>query len=337
MSERKIPVGLVGVANHGATILNAILASGNLQLETCYDTDLSASEQVRARTGCRVAGSYEELSADPQIQAIALVTPNHVHADQFRKAIACGKHMFVEKPISNTIPEAKEMIALAKNAGRVLLVGHNTRRRRVFRRAKGILQASTIGKIVALEGNLSRPVGLQPGLPPWKADPKKCPLLPMTQLGIHLVDTIAYLLERVKSVSCIATNIAMPGNVYDSTAAILQLESGIPFALTSYYVSPDAYFLRIYGTKGLIVCHPTHLRVELIDSKDVVEEDFQQEGAESYILQIREFGECILNGTQPETGGDEGLHALAVIEAMTRSVASGRAVTTNEVLQEESR
>lgn len=333
MNEQKIPIGLVGVANHGTTILNAILASGNLQLETCYDTDLSASEQVRTRTGCRVAGSYEELAADSQIQAVVLVTPNHVHADQFRKAISFGKNIFVEKPISNTIPEAKEMIALAKKSGHVLMVGHNTRRRRVFRRTKQLLQEGNIGKIVAVEGNLSRPAGLQPGLPPWKADPKKCPLLPMTQLGIHLVDTTSYLIERVKSVSCIATNIAMPGNVYDSTAAILQLESGIPFALTSYYVSPDVYFLRIYGTKGLIVCHPTHLRVELIDPENVVEEDFQQEGAESYTLQMREFGECIFNGAQPETGGEEGLHAMAVIEAMARSVATGRAVTINEVIQ----
>jgi predicted dehydrogenase len=335
MNEQKVHIGLVGVANHGATILDAILASGNLQLETCYDTDLAASEQVSARTGCRIARSYEELSSDPKIQAVALVTPNHLHADQFKKAVSSGKHIFVEKPISNTIAEAKEMIALAKKSGRVLMVGHNTRRRRVFRRTKQLLQEGSIGKIVAVEGNVSRSVGLQPGLPPWKADPAKCPLLPMTQLGIHFVDTISFLLEPVKSVSCIATNIAMPGSVYDSTAAVLQLESGIPFALTSCYVSPDAYFIKIYGTKGSILCHATHLRVEWMDSANVVEEDFQQEGAECYMLQMREFGECISGSKQPETGGQEGLYALAAIEAMTRSVASGRLVTINEVLQEE--
>ncbi len=333
MNEQKVHIGLVGVANHGATILNAILASGNLKLETCYDTDVSASEQVRNRTGCRVAASYEELAADPQIEAVALVTPNHLHADQFKKAVSSGKHIFVEKPISNTIAEAKEMVALAKKSGRVLMVGHNTRRRRVFRRTKQLLQEGSIGKIVAVEGNVSRSVGLQPGLPTWKADPTKCPLLPMTQLGIHFVDTISYLLEPVKSVSCVATTIAMPGNVYDSTAAVLQLESGIPFALTSCYVSPDAYFIKIYGTGGSILCHATHLRVEWMDPANVVEEDFQQEGAESYMLQMREFGECIRGSKQPETGGQEGLYALAAIEAMSLSVSSGRSVTIQEVLK----
>ena len=334
MSEPQIRIGLVGVANHGTTILNAILDSGNLHLESCYDTDVSASERVQAQTGCRIAKTYEELASDPQIQAVALVTPNHFHADQFKQAIARGKNVFVEKPIANTIAEAKEMIALAANAGRVLMVGHNTRRRRVFRRAKQLLQEERIGKVVAVEGNLSRPAGLQPGLPPWKADPRKCPLLPMTQLGIHLVDTTAYLIGQAKSVSCIAGNVAMPGDVYDVTAAVLQLESGVPFTLTSYYVSPDAYFLKIYGTKGLIICGPTHLRVEQIDWPDTLEEDFQNEGASSYILQMREFGECIINDKQPETGGNEGLYALAVIEAMTRSVTSRQAVSIKEILQQ---
>ncbi len=333
MKKKKIPVGLVGVANHGTTILNAILASGNLHLESCYDTDSIASERIRTSTGCRVAGSYEELATDSKIQAVVLVTPNHVHAGQFRKAIATGKHIFVEKPISNTISEAKEMIALAKKSERVLMVGHNTRRRRVFRRAKQLLGKQTIGTIVAVEANVSRSVGLQPGLPPWKADPTKCPLLPMTQLGIHFVDTISYLLEPVKSVSCIATNIAMPGDVYDSTAAVLQLESGVPFALTSCYVSPDAYFIKIYGTKGSMLCHATHLSIELLGSTKVMEEDFSQEGTESYELQMREFGECISKGTQPETGGQEGLLALAAIEAMSLSVTSGKSVTIEEVLK----
>ena len=334
MTEQRVSVGLVGVANHGATILQAILASGNLELVTCFDKDLDASKNVSQKTGCKVADSYESLVADRQIQAVALVTPNHLHAEQLRKAVAAGKHIFVEKPISNTIPEAREMIALAKKGNRVMLVGHNTRRRRVFRRTKELLQQNAIGKIVAVEGNLSRPAGLEPGLPPWKADPKKCPLLPMTQLGIHLVDTTTYLLGSVRSVSCVATNIAMMGNVYDSTAAVLQLESGIPFTLSSYYVSPDAYFLRIYGTGGLIVCHPTHLRVELINPVKAFDEDFKQEGMESYVLQMQEFGDCVLHNKQPETGGEEGLHALAVIEAMSQSVATGRIITIQEVLQE---
>ena len=334
MSKQKIAIGLVGVANHGNTILNSIVAAPNLSLVSCFDTNAAAAEQVGRKFGARVASSYDDLIKDPKLEAVALVTPNQLHADQACKAAAAGKHVFVEKPITNSITDARSMIRTFKEAGLVLMVGHNTRRRQVFRRAKEILDRNTIGKVVALEGNLSRPAGLLPGLPPWKADPKACPLLPMTQLGIHLVDTVEYLVDRVRNVSCVATRAAMPGNVYDTTAAILQLESGVPFALSSYYVSPDAYFLRIYGTGGLLHCYPASLRLELIQGgelKEVKEETFQ-EGAGSYNLQMQEFGDCILWNQEPETGGQEGLRALAVIEAMAQSVAQSRVISIAEVL-----
>jgi predicted dehydrogenase len=334
MSKQRVSIGLVGVANHGNTILNAIAASSSLTLVSCFDTNTAAAEQVGRKFGARVASSYEDLINDPKLEAVALVTPNQLHAEQACKAAAAGKHVFVEKPITNSIPDARTMIRALKEARLVLMVGHNTRRRQVFRRAKEILSKKMIGTVVALEGNLSRPAGLQPGLPPWKADPKACPLLPMTQLGIHLVDTAEYLVSPVRTVSCAAARMAMPGNVYDTTAAVLQLESGAPFALSSYYVSPDAYYLRIFGTGGLLHCNPASLRLELIEGgepKEVKEESFQ-EGAGSYNLQMQEFGDCILWNQDPETGGEEGLRALAVIEAMTQSVAQSRIIPLAELL-----
>jgi predicted dehydrogenase len=336
MNTPAVRVALVGVANHGTTILNAIRAAGNLTLRSCYDINTAAAEAVAAATGARPAASYDDLLADADLDAVALVTPNHLHEEQLRKAVAAGKHVFVDKPIANDIAPALAMIRLAREAKRVLLVGHNTRRRQVFRRAKELLDAGTIGTPVAVEGNLSRPAGLQPGLPPWKADPRTCPLLPMMQLGIHLVDTIAYLLGPIDRVSCIASTRAMPGSVYDATAALLQLASGVPCALSSYYVSPDAYFLRIYGTRGMLHCTPTHMRIDLLDASGNVaggrDEDFPTEGANSYMLQMREFGECILHGTAPETDGDTAVRALAAIVAMTRSVETRSTLSLTDLL-----
>jgi predicted dehydrogenase len=157
----------------------------------------------------------------------------------------------------------------------------------------------------------------------------------MMQLGIHFVDTVEYLIGRVARVSCFATNIAMPNQALDATAAILQLESGVPVSLTSYYVSADAYFLRIYGTRGTIHCYPTKLRLELLEKgefKEAIDEDFSTEGAGSYIQQMREFGECVLHGKQAETGGEEGLRALAVVEAMVKSVENHTVIELKEIL-----
>jgi predicted dehydrogenase len=335
MTEKKVRIAQAGIANHGRTILNATRDSGNLQLVSCFDINTAANEQVAKEFGATAATTYDQLVDDPTIDAISLVTPNHLHPEQIRKAAAAKKHIFVEKPITNTVAEGCEAIRLATEAGVVLMVGHNTRRRRVFRRAKALLAEQRIGNIVAVEANLSRPAGLQAGLPPWKADRRTCPLLPMIQLGIHFVDTVEYLIGPIGRISCFAGNTAMPNNALDSTAAILQLTSGIPVSLTSYYVSADAYFVRIYGTKGTIHCLPTKLRLDVLQNgepKETIEEDFSTEGAESYILQMREFGECVLRGGQPETGGEQGLRALAVIEAMVMSVENHSVVELSDIL-----
>jgi predicted dehydrogenase len=290
---------------------------------------------VAKEFGATAAAGYDQLVNDPNIDAVSLVTPNHLHLEQIRKAVEAKKHVFVDKPITNTVAEAREAIGLAKKAGLILMVGHNTRRRQVYRRAKTLLDEKRIGNVVAIESNLSRPAGLQPGLPPWKADPRTSPLLPMMQLGIHLVDTIEYLLGPIERVSCFAHNSAMPNQVFDSTAAILQMKSGIPVSLSSYYVSADAFYIRIYGTQGTLHCSPVKLRLDLLQNgepKETIEEDFSAEGVASYILQMREFGDCVLRGTQPETGGEEGLRALAVIEAMSQSVENHSVVEIKEIL-----
>jgi len=266
MTEKKLRIGQAGIANHGRTIINAIRDSGNLQLASCYDINTAAAEQVAKEFSASMKSSYDELVTDPGIVAVALVTPNHLHAEQVEKAVKAKKHIFVEKPIGNTVQEARKMIAQVERTGLVFMVGHNTRRRQVFRRAKELLKQEKIGQIVAVEANLSRPAGLQSGLPAWKADRKTCALLPMMQLGIHFVDLVEYLVGPIARVSCFATNIAMPNQALDATAAILQLESGVPVALTSYYVSADAYFVHIYGTKGTIHCYPLKLQLDLLEN-----------------------------------------------------------------------
>jgi predicted dehydrogenase len=338
MAEKKVHIAQAGVGNHGRTIVEATRDAGNLRLVSCFDIDKTANEQVAVEFNAMPAGGYDQLVNDPNVDAVSLVTPNHLHLEQIRKAVEAKKHIFVEKPIANSVAEAREANGLAKNAGLVLMVGHNTRRRQVFRRAKALLTEQKIGTVVAVEANLSRPAGLQAGLPAWKADREKCALLPMMQLGIHFVDTVEYLLGPIMRVSCFASNRAMPNEVFDSTAAILQLASGIPVSLASTYVCADAYFVRIYGTQGTIHCFPLKLQIDLLQTgelKETIVEDFSSEGAGSYILQMREFGECVLHGGQPETGGREGLRALAVVEAMTKSVVNHSVVELSEILHKE--
>lgn len=336
MAARKIRIAQIGILNHGLTILQAIRDSATLELVSVFD--VKADEARKATEGLKVhfADSYEAILKEQDVDAVALVTPNHLHAAQIAAAFQAGKHVFVEKPITRTVAEGRMSIAQAQSAGKVLMVGHNTRRRPLFRRAKAILEEGRIGVIAGVDMNMSRPVGIRAGLPAWKTDANAANLIPMTQLGIHFADTIGYLLGPVARVGCVANNAAMPGGAWDSASSILQLESGVPVALSGSYVTPDEYFLRIYGTKGILHCHVKGLKLEILEGdvlKTELTEEFPNEGFASYREEMNEFGECVLHSKQPETGGGEGLRALAVIEAMVQSIATRRVIDMKEILQ----
>lgn len=335
MNGSTVRIAQLGVKNHGQTMLRAATEAGNLRLISLYDTDVGAAEKAAKEYNVPVSQSYKDILHDPQIDAVSLVTPNHLHAEEVLKAAEAGKHVFVEKPMSMTVSEGREMIAAMQKSGLVMMVGHNTRRRRVFRRAKQLLLENRIGEILAAEMNMSRPAGRQPGLPGWKADSEKCPLLPMTQLGIHFIDTIEYLLAPIHRVSCLAASMIMTGGVLDTSSALLQLSNGTPVTLSSSYVTPDVYYVQIYGTEGILRCNSLSLRLDRFEkdgTSSVTEESFETEGAESYVLEMREFGDCILTGRQPETGGTEGLRAVAVVEAMLKSLQKKRVIEINDIM-----
>jgi len=336
MATRRIRVAQIGVTNHGVTILQAIRDSETLELVSVFDIKPEESGNTSKELNVRQADSYESLLREKDVEAVVLVTPNHLHAGEITAAFRAGKHVFVEKPITRTVAEARQSIAQARSAGKVLMVGHNTRRRPLFRLAKKILDEGRIGLIAGVDMNMSRPVGIRAGLPGWKADANAANLIPMTQLGIHFVDTIAYLLGPVAHVGCVANNTAMPGGALDSVSSILQLESGVPVSLSGSYVTPDEYFLRIYGAKGILHCHVSGLKLDLLEGeilRTAMTEEFPNEGFSSYREEMNEFGDCVINSKQPETGGEEGIRALAVIEAMVQSVATRRVIDMKEILQ----
>jgi predicted dehydrogenase len=331
----KVKIAQAGVGSHGRTIRSAVAKAKNLQLVGCYDVNQEESRTVAEEFQCRAARSFEELIADPEVEGVLLITPNHLHFPQVMAALAQGKHVFVEKPISTTVDEGLKMVDRARELGLTLEVGHNTRRRRPVRKAKTLLEEGRLGILVGVEANVSYNAGLTTTYPKWKVERDKCPLLPMTQLGIHYVDAFHYLIGPIAKVQCFARHAAMEGDVLDSTAALFEFESGVIGTMSSHYVTPAVFEIRISGTEGVATMFDQSLRLEIDKGGKQSRErfDYSDEGLESFILELEEFGDCIRTGRQSETDGVVGLNALAVVEAMTVSVETGQVVKVSEILK----
>ncbi len=339
MKDKKVNIGIAGVANHGQTILRAIGGCESLVLKSCFDVKKEAAAQTAESTGCKLASSYEELVGDKELDAVAIVTPNFVHLEQAVKALDSGKHVFVEKPFALNVHEGKLIIDAGRRSGRIIQVGHNTRMRRVFREAKRLVSTGQLGEIVSVYANMSFDFGLTKDVPEWKKQKDKCPLLPMTQLGIHFIDVLEYLVGKIESVSAVQRSAVLKdklGNkVADSVAAVLSFENGVIGSIQSDYVSPSTYTVVVFGTKGKIACSDSEILLERPagggTTKEILSATEKIDG-ESYFAEIAEFANSILTQRPPEVDGLVGLRNQAVIEAMLRAAETGRSVTVSDVL-----
>ncbi len=325
-------LALVGLGGHGHTIQRAADAAEHVNVVAVCDPAEPEVRTARERFGCEAPPSYEALLAHDDIEAVVLVTPNHLHRPQAEAALAAGLDVLVEKPIANTITDSLAIIEAAEAAGRTLMVGHNMRYGRATRRAQQALAAGRLGELVTFEIHFSADNTKR--MPPdaWRLRPDQCPLMPVMQLGIHGIDLIHYLIGDIDEVYALARSVTTASGVIDSVCATLRLGAGPTGTLVSNYCSQVTFEYRITGTEGTLRCTPhTYQFQATVDTdKDgfgpAETGDYTAYDLERWVLQMNAFATSVRQGTPPDIDGWAGLQALAVVEALQQSAAQGRPV-----------
>jgi predicted dehydrogenase len=338
-----VRLGLSGTGFFAAVIADAVQRSKKAELVTCYDVIPEKARAASQKYGCTSEKSYAEMLKREDIDGVLLVTPNAFHAEQAVLAAQHGKHVFVEKPIANTIVDGQKMIAACEKAGVVLLIGHMMRRYGGNRKIKELVHAGAIGKPIMVEANLSSGQGWQltPDQFRWKGDDSGCPGGALMTMGVHPADTFNYIFGPIKTVFSLFNKLYIPADVEDVTTTIFQFESGILGYLGCNFASPRTTWTRVYGTEANLQCtvQPPDLpfaelvksvpkadqytRLELFEKgKDHPREIAITQG-DPILEEIDEFADCIRTGDKPETDGRGGLVALALIRAAIESARTG--------------
>ena len=322
---RKARVALIGLGGWGAGNFRSLEDADTVELVTWFDSNPEVVEKFRGDTPVSPASSWEEVLSNEEIEGVILVVPNHIHTPLAIEAAGRGKHVWVEKPISNTTAEADAIIQACEDAGVILQVGHSLRLSPGIRLVKKMIEDGKIGDPVMVEGHNSHRGGwsLAPGV--WRWYNTTCPGGPMNLLGIHLIDTVHYLFGPSAEVTGMMTKKYLECEPDEITAAIIRFKSNLLGVLGSSYVSPGGIRIAVYGATGKLEFD--YLKNQLtytdIDGKSEV---MQTESINPVTEEYREFGECIVTGKKPETGGLEGRAAVAVLEAAITSARTGKAV-----------
>ena len=326
MADTKIRIGIVGLGGHGRTIRRAIAEAGAFSVAAVYDVNEAEAAAAADEFGCDRASSYDELLRR-DLEAVVLVTPNHLHRDQAEAAFAAGLHVFLEKPIANTVADGRAIVEAADKKDRVLMVGHNMRYGEASRTARRILDEGGIGRVVSVEIHFSSETGLSLAPGAWRLRPDQCPLLPVMQLGIHAFDLVHYLLEPVAEVAGYARSVVVNPPAVDNVVASFRTAGGVTGTMVSNYCTPVRFEYRIAGTEGTLEGTPLSLH-----HGDEMH-DFRADDRASYRHQMKAFAQAVRTRSRPETDGRAGLQALSVVEALNEAVEKKRYVAVPGVPQ----
>lgn len=296
-------------------------------------------DQTKAvqRFGVKAEWDLDRALNNSEINAVFITTPNDKHAEYIKAALQYGKHVFVEKPLTAGLTDALKLLPQLRNNKNVFMVGHNMRRKRAIRRMKTILASGVIGKVVSVYGNTSKGIAFDLSPINWRFSQSRHREGPLITVGIHLIDVFHYLFGAIHSVSAIIKNISGKTDAPDSNAVLLNLECGATAFLEANYNTPSEDILNIYGTDGSIYLHRGGLYYRLGRDKNKIPSELipiALDNINTLAEEIDEFFAAIEGRARVETGYQEALNALAVVEACFQSHQSRRQIEIKGVTRE---
>jgi len=330
---KALQVGCIGMGWWSDVLADAIKRSGKLTIAACYSRSEDKRRKFAAKYGCRAAASYEEMLSDRSIEAIINTTPNGVHLETTVAAARARKHVFLDKPIANTISDARALTEACRRAKVVLALGYQRRRESHFRWVKREIDAGRFGKLVNAEANISRDRLGKIDLASWRYSAEGMPGGVMLQIGIHYTDVLEYLLGPVKAVSGRLVRLVLPGENPDVASLVLEHENGALSTLNASYASASEYYLmNIYG-KESTAFYDMHGGLRVLRRGGTTAEAVACPGNDTIVEELEEFARAARGEAEPEMDGEKSTASLAVILAGIRSAREGRRVEVKEILK----
>jgi len=241
--------------------------------------------------------------------------------------------VFLDKPIANTVADARALTDACRKAGVVLALGYQRRKESHFRWVRKRIDDGVFGKLVNAEANISRDrLGqFQPGS--WRYTAEGMPGGVMLQIGIHYTDVLEYLMGPVKAVRGSLAQLVLPGENPDIASLIMEHENGALSTLNACYASASEYYLmNIYG-KEATAYYDMHQGLRVLKRGSSAVSAVPCPKNDTIVEELDEFAGAVRGKGDPEMDGGKGTASLAVLLAGIRSAHEGRRVAVAEILE----
>jgi predicted dehydrogenase len=318
--------GVLSTADIGLRkVLPAMLRADRVEVVAIASRDRARADEAAAELGiARAHGSYEDLLADPDVDAIYNPLPNHLHAEWTIAAARAGKHVLCEKPLATTVADAERMIAACDDAGVVLMEAFMYRLHPSWEAVRDTVASGRIGELRAVQSwfsyfnddaaNIRNRLDAGGGA--------------LFDIGCYCVNLSRLLFgaEPVRIQGSVTRDPTMGIDVL--TSGILDFPTGVATFTSTTRAEPDQR-VHVYGTEGRIAIDipfnippdlPTHVRVTAGGDPPVAP-DTQElvfEPTDPYTVQGERFAAAVLDGTPVPIPTSDAVANLRVIEELFR-------------------
>ena len=302
-------VGVIGVGSMGYNHVRIYSELENANLVAISDMVRGTLDKVSKEFNTVGYVDYDNILQIDDIEAVNICVPTVFHHDVAMRAIEAGKNVLVEKPIASKLPEAKEMINAAKDAGVILATGHVERFNPAVRVAKELLDAGEIGEVVTANAKRLGPY------PPRIRDVGVA-----IDLAIHDIDIFNYLFESKANTVYANMSSKLKNCEFEDHAEIMtKYDSGVLTILETNWLTPyKKRQLNITGVDGIISVDYGNQTVTLYKENNQVE-NVKVENKEPLKEELRSFVNAVQQDTEPEVTGQDGYEALRIVDAAMKS------------------
>jgi predicted dehydrogenase/threonine dehydrogenase-like Zn-dependent dehydrogenase len=344
----RLRFGLLGCGDIAVGNAAALAAAPNTELVACFDPVAALAEELAGTYGADTAPTAEALLARGDVDAVFLSVPHHLHAPLALEAAAHGRHIVVEKPLSNTLESAQEIVDAVKRAGVELSVCFPHRYQPEVVAARRRIDEGALGEFAGAHLALfdDKPPSYWVGGPSgrsqsdWRASREKAGGGTLIMNLPHYIDLLRHLVGADPEDVAATTSSEAGAEVEDTVSMTLRYRNGALASLVCCTAMRGARSieLRLWGRDGQIKLEPAG-RIYTLRAMDGLRTSRWQPLGSPPSTAIRaayvsRFATALAEGRPPEVTAADGLAVQAVMEASYRSSETGRRVRPADVLEE---
>jgi predicted dehydrogenase len=322
--------GIVGFGLHAVKrMMPGFALSKNCQVTALSRRTMAKAEESARQWNIPLAfDSAEKLCRSSEVDAVFVTTPNACHLQDVLTAVKCGKPILCEKPMAMSAAECRQMVEAARQAKVLLGVAHVFRFEDSVNRARDRLAAGLIGKPVYTRSEFCFMAGVEHARA-WIHDPVLAGGGPIVDVGVHCVDTLRYILQdEVVRVGAHAVPDSYSGKIEATAALTLEFSRGTLGAVLVSYNADYRTPLELVGDRGVLRADEAlnverPVNIKLIRGGVVVESETVSNSL-AYARQVDAFADAVEGKSPFAVPGEEGWQNQEVLDAVYRSIGSGK-------------